>query len=172
MIDTKTGDLTFTDPAIRFGPALKQSAFRETDWGKATEVFVAGDGAWLSWKLTGLWRSTIPFLVVLWFNGEILVRVSLYNDELPRHSSWEDWSHEVEMQREGAKRPLQTAWRWRVAAIRSLCATERVCVRASLERRRSPRSTGRACSPWGAPTERGWSTSSRWRRITFVRSRR
>src|SRR6185503_16513582 len=102
MIESKTGVLTFSQPAVEIGPTLTRSQFQASPWSKEWEDLVVNE-PWHSWRSVKPYQSmSISFAIHLFFHGERLHSVTL-GDADPRFGiAWNDWSLEKELKRKAS----------------------------------------------------------------------
>ncbi len=100
-IDPATGTLYFERVETRIPPTLTRAAFLASPLGAHATV-------WVQHEPYCAYRAAVqlgaePFVVVLWFRGERLQSISL---SMLRgrwsSTSWDDWSEEVEQERQAA----------------------------------------------------------------------
>jgi hypothetical protein len=97
MIDPADGTILFVDPPFSLSPATTQTAFLASAVGRSATEFCRGAMDYMSYKVARAVCSGKEFIVVPWFKGERLYRITLawYN---PRSGkSWAEWSLEHEM---------------------------------------------------------------------------
>jgi hypothetical protein len=99
MIDPRTGEFSFEQPPLRFGPRLSRAEFLAATWAHNASDFVVNE-PWHSWKLSGTYLSaSIPFVVILYYHGEKLSLVETCHSDPKFGTSWSDYTIEKEMQR-------------------------------------------------------------------------
>jgi len=102
MIDPATGSLTFAAPAVRVSPAITRSEFLSAAWAQGATDWVVNE-PWHSWRLPGEYLShSLPWIVVLYFQGERLTMVDLCHNDPRFGSSWSDHSVEKERARQAS----------------------------------------------------------------------
>jgi hypothetical protein len=99
MIDPAGGRIEFQEPPWSASPALTRDEFLASPVGRAAEVFVVGAMEYISYKVPRAVAGGVPFIVVLWFDGQRLYRVSLSAHEPEFGTSWSDWSEAAERER-------------------------------------------------------------------------
>ena len=96
MIDPADGRIAFDDPPFSLSPATTRTEFLASAVGRSAEEFCRGAMDYMSYKVARASSSGKAFIVVAWFNGERLYRVSLSWCNPQSGKSWADWSEENE----------------------------------------------------------------------------
>jgi hypothetical protein len=105
MIDANAGMIRFDGPSFSIAPSLTRTEFLASAPGREAEIFTQNE-PWCSWKLKAPIRAKIDWIVVVWFHGERLTRLSLSHMSPDDGSSWADWS----MEKERKRQKVQDEW--------------------------------------------------------------
>lgn len=101
MIDSTTGKIIFDDGAI-VEPQITRTAFLASSLSVNCEASDAPAPPWSSFKLAPRVMDGLAFLfgAEVYFNGEVLAHVDLWQVDWTVTPSWDDWTMEGEVARQ------------------------------------------------------------------------
>lgn len=98
MIDANTGSIDLSDERITSN--LTRKEFLSLTMGKQAKIFVQNE-PYCSFRIEAKLGAD-DFILVLWFEGQTLNRVTLQLSDDRYGSSWDDWTEENELARKQA----------------------------------------------------------------------